>query len=514
MPLLLLACGGREDTDSEGTCAPPRLTLTGEWADAALLGVPPPEVDGASAGIGLGDLDGDGWLDALIVTPEGALALHNDGSGSLIADGAITVDGGALPAASAVALADIDGDGDLDGWLGRREGLDDLLLLGDGAGHFTTAALPDSSGERFTGSFADIDGDGDLDLFTAGYAASVDLEAILAGTLLGSGNTLYRNMGEHSFTTVELPESVVGDVTFQGVFFDPDADGDLDLYLANDFGPFLSANRLLRNDGTGAFTLVTDCHCDVAMFCMGVAIGDLDGSGGPDLFLTDLGGPDLLLDDGTGSYYDATAAMGASIPSAADRLASWGVAAVDLDGDGWEDLPMVFGPLFPGGDPDGLSALGYDSWIDGLAQRDALLHNLGGTGFADISEEAGFTDAGQGRALAVGDLDRDGRPDLVTAGLWFARTWRSSDGCEPGVTLLLTGAGLTAGLHALVVAEIDGEIRTRWFTPSSTWSSHAPELSIGLGGAAQIDRLTVQWTDGSTSVWTDIPAGSLLQLAP
>ncbi|MFT5686790.1 MAG: hypothetical protein ACI8RZ_007747 [Myxococcota bacterium] len=102
----------------------------------------------------------------------------------------------------------------------------------------------------------------------------------------------------------------------------------------------------------------------------------------------------------------------------------------------------------------------------------------------------------------------------MTAGLWYARVWRGIDGCEPGVTVKLSGDGLTAGLHARVVTEIDGDIRTRWLTPSSTWSSHAPELSIGLGGAAKIDRLTVSWADGSDQVWTDIPAGSALDISP
>ncbi len=510
---LLLACTGSADTAAPADCPAPRLVLSGEWTDATLLGREPPEVDGASAGVALGDVDGDGWLDALIATPEGSLALRNDGGGDLTADGRITVDGGGLPAASAVTLADLDGDGDLDAWLGRREGLSDLLLLNDGAGRFTSAPLPDSSGEHFTGSPADIDGDGDLDLFVAGYADAVDPERILDGTLTGSGNVLYRNDGAGGLSVADLPAGVIDDVTFQGAFFDPDDDGDLDLYLANDFGPFLSPNRLLLNDGAGGFSLSADCHCDVAMFCMGIAIGDLDGSGGPDLFLTDLGGPDLLLDDGAGGYYDATIAMSAA-PDATERLAGWGVAAVDLDGDGWEDLPMVFGPLFPAGDPDGLSALGYDTWIDGIEQPDALLHSRGGAGFSDISQAAGFTDTGRGRALAVGDLDRDGRPDLVTAGLWFARSWRGVDGCAPGVTLRLVGEGLTAGLHARVVTEIDGDTRVRWLTPSSTWSSHAPELSIGLGGAAGIDRLTVRFSDGSERVWTDIPAGTVLELAP
>ncbi|MCB9762671.1 MAG: CRTAC1 family protein [Alphaproteobacteria bacterium] len=499
MALALLGCADRAADDSAETCAPLTLTPAQDWDEGALLeGPPPPDGD---AGVALGDLDGDGWLDALIVTPEGSLLLLNDGAGAL--DEA----GSRPPAASGVALGDVDGDGDLDAWLGRRSGLDDLLLRNDGQGGFAAEALPASTGESYSGSFADVDGDGDLDLFVARYAPEVDPARIVDGTLTGDGNALYRNAGGALAPDPEaLPAEVVDDVTFLGQWIDADADGDLDLYLANDFGPFLGRNRLLRNDGAGRFTVDDDCRCDRAMFAMGVGVGDADGDGIADLYLTDLAGPDLLLGAPDGGFVEATAALEAGVPNAPEHLASWGTAFVDLDLDGWEDLPMVFGPLFPHGDPDGLADLGsdYDDWIDGEAQADVLLRAVGGQRFEDVSQATGFHHDAKGRALAVGDLDRDGRPDLVTAGLWYARAWRTEGGCGRSVTVQVDAPG------AWIEAEVGGRTLHRWLTPASTWSSSAMEVVIGLGDAEVVDALRVH-AGGETAEWTEVEAGAVLQ---
>ena len=501
-------------SDTAAASAPAfALEPLADLEDAAFLGTEPAEVAGGNTGLGLGDLDGDGDLDLLAVNPQGSVLLRNDGTGSLSDDGALTVDGGRPPAANAVALGDLDGDGDLDAWLGRLTGREDLVLLNDGTGAFTSSPIPGSTQESFTGSLGDLDGDGDLDLFVARYAPELDPEDILNGTLQGDGNAVYLGDGTGAFTEAPdaLPEDVIDDLSFLGSLADLDEDGDLDLYLANDFGPFLGRNRLLLNDGSGTFTDATACECDRAMYAMGIAISDLDGLGGADLFLTDLAGPDLLLSDGAGAFYDATLASGASVPNAENHLASWGTAAVDLDGDGHDDLPMVFGPLFPQGDPDGLGGLGeeFADWIDGPAQDDVVLRNNGGDTFTDVSAEVGFTDDRMGRALVTGDLDADGRPDLVTGGLWYVQPWHTTGGYGPGITLHLVGQGLIAGLGAHVEIEVGGRVLHRWFVGASTWSSNAPELSVGLAGAPTADRVTVHWIGGGSSEWTDVPAGAL-----
>ena len=489
--------------------------------DATFLGAEPRVVTGGNTGLGLGDVDGDGWLDLLAVNPQGSLALRNDGAGGLVADGAITVDGGGLPAANGVALGDLDGDGDLDAWLGRLTGEADLVLLNDGTGAFTSAEIPDSDTESFTGSLADLDGDGDLDLFVARYTDALDPAKILDGSLVGHPSAVYLGDGAGALVEAEgaLPEEVVDDISFLGTLFDADLDGDVDIYLSNDFGPFLGRNRLLLNDGGATFSDAAGCECDRAMYAMGLAVSDLDGQGGPDLYITDLAGPDLLLSDGAGGWYDATLAMEAQVPNAENHLASWGTAAVDLDLDGHDELPMVFGPLFPHGDPDGLGELGeeFSDWVDGPAQEDVVLWNRGGERFQDVSVDAGFHDDRKGRALVTGDLDRDGTPDLVTGGLWYVQPWRT-ELTEPAasrssLTLVLVGQGLVAGPGAHVAVTVEGRTLERWFVPTTTWSSSAPELTVGLGGAAQAEEVVISWVGGGQSTWTEVAAGRL-EVAP
>ncbi|MCB9742754.1 MAG: VCBS repeat-containing protein [Alphaproteobacteria bacterium] len=506
MMTLLVGLGCKDDAPVDsgespwGACAPFSMELVQEWDQDALLGPgAQPHTDG-DAGIGLGDFDGDGWLDAFIVTPEGSLLLQNDDSGQLV-EGGFEVEGG-VPEASGVAIADVDGDGDLDAWLGRRSGVDDLLLRNDGVGHFSVETLPDSQGEHYSGSFGDLDGDGDLDLFVSGYAPLLTPEGILSGEDRGDPSLVYLNVdGQLQRAADALPEEVVDDVSFLGQLLDVDADGDLDLYLANDFGPWLGRNRLLLNDGAAHFSPDDDCACDKAMFAMGVGVGDPDGDLDLDLYLTDLAGPDLLLNDGQAGYYDASAAMNASVPNSETHLAAWGTAFVDLDRDGWEDLPMVFGPLFPQGDPDGLAGLGaeYEDWIDGSNQRDVILRNLDGQGFVDVSDATGFTHDGIGRGLAVGDLNRDGRPDLVTGGLWYAQSWAGAGGCEGGVTFNLAPEASARWLgHSLALSlSVDGgEPREmlRSLSPATTWSSSAHQLILGLG-ALQGEEVEIEVRD-------------------
>jgi hypothetical protein len=356
-----------------------------------------------------------------------------------------------------------------------------------------------------------VDGDGDLDLFVARYVEELDPDRILDGTLTGAGNALYLNEdGAWRRDEGALPDEVIDDLTFMGQWLDADGDGDLDLYLANDFGPHLGRNRLLLNDGTGQFTVDDTCDCDLAMFAMGAAVGDANDDGHPDLFLTDLAGPDLLLSVGDGSYYEASMATGATVPVAEDHLASWGTAFVDLDRDGHEDLPMVFGPLFPHGDPDGLAVLGeeYAAWIDGPAQRDVLLAATGDGFFEDVSTAVGFVHDGMGRALAVGDLDRDGRPDLMTAGLWYARAWRTSGGCDGGIAVRFPAQGPSIG--ARVEAEVGDRTLVRWLAPAGTWSSSAHEVILGLGSETRAAEVRVIMADGALTSWQDVEAGETL----
>ena len=495
-------------------CAPWTASVQQEWDATDLVGAAQLPEFGGNAGVGLGDLDADGWLDAVVVTPVGSMPLHNDGTGTLRMETDWV--GGTWPAATGIAMADVDGDGDLDAWLGRMTGLSDLLLINDGTGKMTQTEISSSTTESYSGSFMDIDADGDLDLFVAGYTDAPDIDAVVDGTLVGSGNAIYLNEdGEFVLQPEALPAEVVDDITFHGQWLDANQDGHFDLYLASDFGPFLGRNRLVLGDGLGGFSLADDCACDLAMFGMGVAVGDANGDGLQDLYVTDLDGPNLLLGEGDARFFDGSLSYAAHIADDGRHLASWGTAFVDLDGNGWQDLPIVFGRVNPNEAPESFQELGeaYEGWLDNPGQQDVLLMHSG-LAYEDVSSASGFEHDGDGRALAVGDFDNDGRPDLLTAGMWFARHVRGEGGCEERITLSLHDEGLQQGLGARILAVVDGREQTMWMLPSTTWSSSEHAQWLGLAGAERADRIEVHWPGGAVSSWSDVPAGSHLQLTP
>ncbi len=462
-------------------CALPALAISQSWEDTAL--VDPDEVAGdlgtGGPGIAVLDVDRDGWLDVVMAIPVApSLLFHNDGTGQLVRSPL------ALPPANAVSAGDVDGDGWPDLWLGRGDQAPDLLLHNDGAADglaWTPTELPGALGESYGGTWADLDGDGDLDLFVARFVADFDLRDPDDPHFTPTPNQLLRNDGGTLVdASDQLPAETLDDATFHGAVLDADGDGDLDLYLSNDFGRFWRPNQLLVNDGQGRFQRAQDCGCDLTIFAMGTSVGDVDLDGDDDLYTSNLGGPVLLENDGTGAFFDATLVRGATVPAAPEALASWGTALVDLDLDGDLDLPVIFGQLYTDGTGslDGYAGVAGDGWENGAAQGDRLLAQVAPGRFEDISAAAGFTDPAVGRAVAVGDLDRDGRPDLVTAGVPFLRTWTTGGGCGPGVTV-----GPLAPGDRVVATLPDGRRWAHRHWPSTTLSSSAPELVLGTAGA-------------------------------
>jgi hypothetical protein len=501
----LLACGGTDDRKA-GDAAPDfDLVLVDSWEGAALpLGTPPRH---ALPGVAIGDLDGDGWLDAMLAYAGGSLGLRNDGAGRLVAGAGISLDGGPFPPAYAVSLGDLDEDGDLDGVLGRWGALDDLLLWNDGAGRFTSAVLADSAGATFTTTVADLDGDGDLDLARAAGATFMVYEDILAGVQRGDPNTLHRNDGGGVFTRVAdaFPPGTEDGMTFQLAPLDADEDGDLDLYVANDAGPFVAPNLLLVNDGTGHFARAEGCDCEVSMLAMGAAVGDANQDGRPDLYLTNVGPTYLLEGTGTGSFVDTSVATGARIPATPESMISWGTAFVDLDADRDDDLVVTFGY---GGDGKRVEVL-EPTWVQGAEEPDQVLQSDGHGGYTRAAVPS-FGDPSATRVVAVGDLDRDGDPDLLTAGKHFLRQWRNEGGYPGRLTVRLHGRHDNPhGIGARLESTLDGVRRTSWMLPSVTGGTSAPEVYLGLADGDVLDSLVVTWPDGTRTERTQVPSGTL-----
>ncbi len=478
-------------------CAAPRVTMRESWPWESL----PATYDykHTQNGAAVGDIDGDGWLDVIFAYGGGSAGYRNDGAGNLVYDAAIDADGGPLPSGQGAALADLDADGDLDLYIGRDRGWLAQILLNDGTGHFTGTEIPGSDNATMTGAFADFDGDLDLDLFIGATITDTDGTGVMSGEVTsGDGDQflLQDDAGTFVEATDRLPPDDISGWTFQGSPIDYDLDGDLDLYLAHDWGAYIQPNRMLRNDGDARFTRDPDCACELVMYAMGAAVGDANDDTLPDLFVTDIGGPNLLINLGDATFADATLALGAVIPPEPDSLTSWSTTFVDLDQDAVMDLFAVHGQL---GQPELIGdAAGPEGWEDGAIQYDQFLRGVGGGHFE--LQDVGFTDSDRKRGVAVGDFDRDGLPDMITTGKYFMRHWQSEGGCGAGVRVLLDGKGRNVhAIGARVEADVGGRTVTQWALPSTTFGSNAPELYFGVGTAHQIDAMRVTWPDGSTS---------------
>ncbi len=485
-----------------------------------------PEVMGG--GVALIDVDGDGLLDLYFCNggPIGAeqtgvrddtpcRTYRNLGGGRF--EDATARTGAPGPSyAMGVAVGDYDGDGRDDlfvtGWGGRK------LYRNIGAGRFedaTARAGVESTLWSTGAAFADLDRDGDLDLFVANYLA---YDAALAPYCAAPDgrrdycgpedfpaqpDVLYRNNGDGTFTDVARAAGVdLPDGRGLGVLVaDLVGDSALDLYVANDGTPC----RLFENLGGLRFREVAmeagvalDAN-GVAPAGMGVALGDIDGDGRPDLVVTNFyaRGTIGFRARGRGMFLDESAALGISGPTR--KATGFGVALEDFNGDGRLDLIEANGHVVE------RARLGVP-----FAMRSTLLRNEGGR-LVDVSKTAGpaFGRAMLGRGLAVGDLDDDGKPDVVLAALdappLLLRN-ESKGGRWVAVELVPRGGGGVFG--ARVTARIAGRLHLRDRPGGGSYlSSSSRTVWFGLGAARGLESLEVAWPSGRVERWEQVPAG-------
>jgi hypothetical protein len=487
--------------DPAPECTPWTLDPVAGWVEDAL----PSAASSGSfwPGAALADLDGDGTSEIVFANSLGASVVRSDPDGGY-AIALLEADGAPITGVRAVAAADLDEDGDMDLFLGGEPPAPSRFLLNDGHGTFTASVLTDFDHRVWSAAFGEFTGDDRLDLFVSTYDADLSLDAILAGAR-GSGQALLVQDSSGGWFPLPgaLPPFTDDALSLQGAPFDADTDGDLDVYLVNDFGPYAVPNQVLLNDGTGHFTAAAGTGADLAIYAMGAGVGDLDGDGLVDLFVSDVGPPHHLVNTG-GVWADATQASGAWIAPTPTNLTSWAVAIADMDQDGWDDVLVSYGGL--GSDVDvGQLENADPSWTEERDQDSLLLRNEGEGRFR--RDDDAFQDRARARGLAVGDLDGDGLPDLVTWGKAFLHVFHASGGCPPGVTVVLDGPpGNPHGIGARVDALVAGRTSTRWLLPSVTAGQSALEVYVGTGGLP-IDTLTVRWPDGRETGVGPVPAG-------
>jgi len=321
--------------------------------------------------VALGDLDGDGDLDA--VTANGDLQPNgvwiNDGTGTF----SIMQTLGNLYSRD-ITLGDLDGDGDLDIWVANSNDHPDKIWLNDGAACFSAGQEVGNS-DSVAIALGDLDGDGDLDAFV-GNKEEPNQVWLNNGGLQGGTPGEFTNTG-HSLGGTERSYGVgLGDL---------DGDGDLDAFVAN-YTHSVKHNQVYLNDGTGVFSDTGQTLGDAAS--LDVTLGDLDGDGDLDAFVANKSASNCIWEnDGHGQFIDSEQSLGVA--------QSYGVYLGDVDGDGDLDAFVSnFLTLEGGGAPNTV-------WLND------------GTGVYVNSEQ--ILGSRQSQDVALGDLDGDGDLDAFIA---------------------------------------------------------------------------------------------------
>jgi len=473
-----------------------------------------------AGGVAAGDYDRDGWIDLYAVRGDAGtnLLLRNRGDGMF--DDVAAAAGVALAGqrGTGAVFADIDGDG----WL-------DLLVLAiDGspprlfrnrAGTFED--ISQRSGltllqDSYSAAFADYDRDGDLDLFVTHWGTPVRPGE--------SSRSLWRNDGDGSFTDVSLASGVTVavarpvasdlsfDFTFTPNFADIDHDGWPDLLVAADFG----ASRVLINARDGTFIDRTDAVISDENG-MGGTVGDFDGDGNLDWFVSSIFDPNgvsegfwgttgnrLYRNRGDGTFDDATDSAGVR-----DGGWGWGTTFADLDNDGWLDLFMVNGWRVP----DGPLAGEFESDPARL-----FVNSRDGT-FLEQAAALGADDRGQGRGVVAFDYDNDGDLDLFIANNeGRARLLRNDGGNQAGNFLDIELRATTPNPYAIgtrIYVTATGRTQMREIRAGSNFQSQDPTRQhFGLGPATAADEVRIVWPDGTIATSANVPANQVLWISP
>ena len=494
-------------------------------------------VESMSGGVALFDYDNDGYLDIYLVNSltvdmvkskqkTRSQLYHNNGDGTF-SDVTDKTGVGDIGWGMGVAIGDYDNDGFDDIYvtcLGPNH-----LLRNTGKGTFTDvtqrAAVAD---QRWSAgaSFLDYDNDGKLDLFVSNY---VDFDVsnlpefgkgrscqfkgipVQCGPrgLKGAGDTLYHNNGDGTFTDFSKKAGVSDPDGYYGlgvICSDFDEDGLVDIFVANDSTP----NFLYHNNGDGTFkeigfasgTAVNENGSEQGS--MGVTLGDYDHDQRLDLFITNFDDDynTLYHNDGKGSYTDLSYA--AKVAAVSLPYVGWGTKFFDYDNDGWVDLLVVNGHVYP--------------QLPTYRQRNFVHHNNHDGTFTEVGAELGtpFAEKRTGRGAAFGDIDNDGDVDVVINNLDGPPQVLRNDGGNVNNSILIKTIGVKSnrdgiGARLKVVAgdltQID-EVHSG----DSYLSQSDLRLHFGVEKATKIDLIEVHWPSGAVDKVTGAAVNGIVSI--
>jgi len=491
-------------------------------------------IEANGSGVGLIDYDNDGWLDIYLVNgstedaingkaaPPHAALFHNNHDGTftdVAAKAGVTNDRWGF----GVAIGDFDNDGWPDIFVANYG--KNRLYRNNHDGTFADVAEKAgiALGNWSSGAtFGDYDGDGRLDLFVAGYIHYDMTNPPIPGSkavaysfcnfrgvsvmcgprgLLGEPDHLFHNNGDGTFTDVSVKAGVSDPNRYYGftsVFVDVNNDGKVDLLVADDSTP----NYLYINKGNGTFE--DDSYASGFALnqdgretaSMGLGIGDYENNGRLDLLTTTFSDDYKVLyhNDGDANFTDLTYRLGLAqdtIP-----FLGWGAGFIDYDNDGWKDIMMINGHVYPEVD--------NQDWGTSFAERPLLYHNLNGKKFELVPpvKGTGLAVVTPGRGAAFGDLFNDGKIDVVINSLDTTPVLLRNVNADHHhwVELKLVGGPKSPrdAVGATVYLSTNG-IRQRGdvISGGSYISSNDQRVHFGIGDAATVDGIEIHWPSGT-----------------
>ena len=481
----------------------------------------------ATSAAAAGDYDGDGDTDVFITRGDIDTNLLFRNDGNLIFTEVAEAAGldFTLLRQSGATFADMDGDGDLDLFIGGLED-ESLLYANNGDGTFTDVTFGSgidtlTTTYNLSAAFGDYDLDGDLDLFVAHWGTPHNQ------TDPGDTQHLWRNDSDEQgirFTSVSVDAAISPSIvtledpyarflreedrTFTPVFARIDADEYPDLLIAADF----NQSQYFSNNGDGTFNNVTDVDVLVDGNGMGSAVGDYDNDGDLDWFVTSIMYPgdetvvdsplshigNRLYENHLGVFKDVTEFAGVK-----DGGWGWGACFMDFENDGDLDIYHTNGwqETFIA---DDAPEPGEDSVSFEIDNSRAFV-NLGDGSFTESAESLGLLEEEMGRGVVCADFDEDGDVDILLLHD-KATLWRNDLEGNTYLRIKLQGkAPNTEASGARITVTADGKSQIREIMIGSNFLSQNPTIQvIGLGTATSAD-VTVLWPDGQETLMPDVP---------
>ena len=490
-------------------------------------------IETTGSGVAFIDYDNDGLLDAFVIGGDGAPSrlYHNEG-GNRFRDVSEAMGVKRIGWGQGVCAGDYDNDGYTDLFVtywGQN-----ILYKNEGGKHFRDvtkeAGLLQDRVRYNTGcAFLDYDRDGRLDLFVSNYLKFSFTETPKPGDnpycwYLGLAvncgprglpfdrNLLYHANADGTFTDVSQKSGIADpdqNYCLTALTGDFDGDGWPDIFVACDQTPSLL--YMNQHDGTFAEEAVLRGAAfdenGKAMSGMGATAADYLHTGWPSIFRSNFSDEreTLYRNRGEGQFEDTTVRARMARNT---RFVGWGCAFFDFDNDGWDDLLLVNGHVFPEVDRKNVDIR--------FRERRILYRNLQNGSFEDISETAGpaILEPHSSRGVAVGDIDNDGVLEILINNQGERPSLLKQAAKPPGNWVLLQLIGTKSNRSAVgakVRLTAGGMVQTAEVRSGGGYISQSDlRLHFGLGTAQKIDKLEIQWPSSLREEKTGLPVNRIL----